>query len=417
VSTTRGVAFTSRESGRWTTGALPDADALLRAAAATRLRGVARLTGDDVLWGWPFGVATGPAAAPGRRPVPAHPRTVLEAQLGRALAHGPVVVTFSGGRDSSALLALAVDVARREGLPAPRALTFRYPGSDDGAQESDWQDAVADHVGLADWDRRLVSEEFDLLGEPGRSLLAAAGGPAFQHSLASEAYACLLARGGTLVTGTMGDWAFAPRRATVLRAMARGRGWRRAATRRYLLAAAGPAPLRRRLAAADLDPLPWLSPAAAERRRAAAAAEPPAPLRWDRDLLTLPRHRFFTLGRQTRQAVADAFGCTRLDPFASPQFLQALAAWGGPVGIAGRNPAMRALFADVLPEALLGRTTKAHFNASRIGPATRAFAASWDGTGIDPTLVDAAALQAQWLSATPHAGALSLLQHAWLARR
>jgi asparagine synthase (glutamine-hydrolysing) len=416
VSATRAPA-----SRRWTTEGLPGAAELLRSASPNPLPGLARLAGDDLLWGWPFGVASGTARARHprrpRRPAEPHPRTVLEEQLRRALARGPVVVTFSGGRDSSALLALAVQVARRERLPEPRAVTFRYPDADDGAQESDWQDVVADHVGLAGWDRRLVDGEFDLLGEPGRTLLRLAGHAVFPHSLASEAYACLLSRGGTLVTGTMGDWAFAPRRATVLRTMARGRGWRRSATRRYLLAAGGPAPLRRHLAGADLEPLPWLRPAAAERRRAAAAAEPAARLRWDRDLLTLPRQRFFVLGQQTRQAMAAAFGCARLDPFATPAFLDALAAWGGPAGIAGRNPAMRALFSDVLPEAVLGRTSKAHFNTSRTGGATRAFAASWDGTGVDPSLVDADALRAQWLSPLPHAGTLSLLQHAWLAAR
>jgi asparagine synthase (glutamine-hydrolysing) len=308
-------------------------------------------------------------------------------------------------------------VARREGLAPPRALTFRYPDDDAGAQESDWQDLVADHVGLGEWDRRLVSGEFDLLAEPGRSLLGMAGHAAFPHSLATEAYACLLAEGGTLVTGSMGDWAFEPRRMTVLRAMARGHGWRRAATRRYLAAVAGPAPVRRRAVVSDLDPMPWLRPAAAQRRRAAAAAEPLAPLRWDRDLLTLPRRRFFRYGQQTRHAVSDALGCTRLDPFASPDFLRSLAAWGGAVGIAGRNPAMRALFGDVLPDALLGRTTKAHFNGSRFGAASRAFAASWDGAGVDPALVDVDALRAEWLSPEPHAGSLSLLQRAWLAGR
>jgi asparagine synthetase B (glutamine-hydrolysing) len=346
-----------------------------------------------------------------------HPRTVLEARLGEALATGPVVLTFSGGRDSSALLALALHVARREGLPEPVALTYRYPATDLGADESGWQDLVAEHVALRHWERLHVRDELDLLGPLGRWLLDRAGHAVFPFSLAAEAYACMRAKGGTLVTGEMGDWAFAPRRMTVLRAMAKGRGWRRASTRRFLLEAAGPRWLRRRMVAGSPDELPWLRPAAAVARRQQAAAAPLPPLRWDMDLLSLENQRFFVLGVQSHQAMAAAFGTRRLDPFADRDFLEALAAWGGAVGIAGRNPAMRALFADVLPPQMLGRTTKAHFNRSRFGPSSRAFAASWDGVGVDPSLVDVDRLRAEWMSNTPHAGSLSLLQQAWLASR
>jgi hypothetical protein len=55
------------------------------------------------------------------------PRAALEELLAEELARQPCFVSFSGGRDSSALLATALDVARRRGLPEPAAFTLRYP--------------------------------------------------------------------------------------------------------------------------------------------------------------------------------------------------------------------------------------------------------------------------------------------------
>jgi len=54
-----------------------------------------------------------------------------------ALLRPPCVVAFSGGRDSSRLLAAAADLAAREDLAPPTAYTFRYP-LDPAADESHW---------------------------------------------------------------------------------------------------------------------------------------------------------------------------------------------------------------------------------------------------------------------------------------
>jgi hypothetical protein len=48
-------------------------------------------------------------------------RGVLEELISPALERPPCVIGFSGGRDSSSLLALATHLARREGLPMPVA--------------------------------------------------------------------------------------------------------------------------------------------------------------------------------------------------------------------------------------------------------------------------------------------------------
>jgi len=77
------------------------------------------------------------------------------------------VVAFSGGRDSSLLLAVAADLAAREGLEPPIALTFRYPG-DPAADESSWQEFVVAHLRAAhlpfEWVCRDITTELDVIG-------------------------------------------------------------------------------------------------------------------------------------------------------------------------------------------------------------------------------------------------------------
>jgi asparagine synthase (glutamine-hydrolysing) len=76
---------------------------------------------------------------------------------------------------------------------------------------------------------------------------------------------------------------------------------------------------------------------------------------------------------------------------------------------------MHALFSDVLPRAVLGRTTKASFNHAHAGEATREFARTWDGTGVDEDLVDPEQLRSVWLSDEPTMATGVLLHSAWLA--
>jgi asparagine synthase (glutamine-hydrolysing) len=63
-----------------------------------------------VVWGRDPAASPLPPAPPG-----VTVRAALEAVMVRALHRPPCVVSFSGGRDSSAVLALATHVARREG--------------------------------------------------------------------------------------------------------------------------------------------------------------------------------------------------------------------------------------------------------------------------------------------------------------
>lgn len=85
---------------------------------------------------------------------------------------------------------------------------------------------------------------------------------------------------------------------------------------------------------------------------------------------------------------------------------------------------MEQIFAGVLPEAVIGRRSKARFRWSYWGPATAAFAESWDGSGL-PSFVDADIVRKVWTAITQtatelplHAGMASLPLHAaWLGSR
>jgi len=73
------------------------------------------------------------------------------------------------------------------------------------------------------------------------------------------------------------------------------------------------------------------------------------------------------------------------------------------------------LFGDLLPRAVLERSTKAQFTNAVCTLHTRSFARQWNGAGVDTDLVDPEALRDNWLSDAPHAPTMALLQQAWLA--
>jgi asparagine synthase (glutamine-hydrolysing) len=78
---------------------------------------------------------------------------------------------------------------------------------------------------------------------------------------------------------------------------------------------------------------------------------------------------------------------------------------------------MMALFADLLPDPVLSRISKASFGGVFWGPASRRFAEEWDGTGLDDGLVDPAALRRAWLAPVPVYGSALPLHAAWLSTR
>jgi asparagine synthetase B (glutamine-hydrolysing) len=344
-------------------------------------------------------IAAGQLLEPGE-PIllePGHddPRAEIERALTRALLRPPCVISFSGGRDSSALLALAAAIARREGLDPPVALTQRFPDAP-ATLEDDWQERAIAHIGVADWIRLDHRDDaFDVVGPIARKVLErhGPGHPSNAHFVVPMLEH---ARGGTIVTGLDGDSLFGGwywgRAVRVLagRLRPRPRDVLRVA---HLLA---PAPVRRAArghrAGSHLRP-PWLSAAAVpEFRRLRAASVQPR--RSDRYVGSLLASRHFQLMRRQLDLISSPAEVTMEHPFLDPAVLAAYATWSGRLGRGTRTDVMRALFGDLLSAEALSRSGKARFGDVYLASHTREFGATWDGSGIDPELVDADALRA-----------------------
>lgn len=379
-------------------------------------RGLVPMAPVDVARGWVTGfLPPGNSALPSEPPGESTgPMEALERCLREALLRPPCVVAFSGGRDSSVLLAVAVRVARREGLPLPVPVTRRHPGVE-SANEDDWQELVIRHLGVSEWVRHEVGDEVDLLGPMATASLQRHGvlWPVTTHV---AEHLLRVACGGVVVTGEGGDEVFGPRRVTAVPAALRRPG--RSAVVAVAQAMA-PRVVRRRWLAARLQRglvAPWLR-AEARRDFVADIARDDAgePLHWAGSIARHRRARFLVEGMHTKALLAAERDVVYVCPFADPGFLAAAGRMGGATGLGTRTQALRRLFADVLPDAMLARETKASFNAALFGRHSRAFVTAWDGSGVDTDLVDADGLAQVWAGDHPHAMSLPLLQSAFLA--
>lgn len=363
------------------------------------------------------GMSFGERLSP-RPPFPAlgahRPREVLEELLRQALAHEPCHVCFSGGRDSSALLALATHVARRDGLPEPVPLTARYPGCP-AADENDWQELVIGHLGLRDWTTFDVTDEGDVLGEAACEVLRRFGvtGLAPAHTLLLHARC---AGGGSMVTGTGGDEVFAPGvyRRQSFRLLARTRPRRRVPWE--LAFNALPLAARRRIEArwTPIPHLAWLRPDAQRQVVQRGRRSMRLTTSYAADVLHMIDTRGYERVCAVLSALAGWAGVTLVEPFFDPRFMRALALETPEGGYVDRTDALEALFGDLLPATILRRTSKASFNEVLMGPRARSFVRHWDGSGIDAAIADPVALKAAWEAPHPDVRSLSALQQAWL---
>ncbi len=374
---------------------------------------VPRLSPLEVAAGFPIGAA---APTPSTEVPAGGPVAALEDAMLPALQRGPCVVSFSGGRDSSAILALATRLARREGLAVPVPVTLRFPEAP-AADESAWQEQVVRHLGLIEWERVEVTDELDLVGPVAGVVLRRHGllwppNTHFHQPILDRA------RGGAVLTGIDGDGLFASWRWARPARIVRGRLRPQSSDLPRMLLASAPTTLRgaverRRPPIA----LRWLSArgqADLDEVRAEERASEPA--RWDRWIDWYARRRSLRMVIEGLRLLAGDVDVLPVHPFADPRFLGTLARdrrWGG---IGDRTRAMELLCGDLLPQEVVQRGSKAGLDVPFWNRHSRAFARAWDGDGAGE-LVDARALRDEWRSATPHACASTLLQAQWLDAR
>lgn len=376
-----------------------------------------RMTPLEVAWGWldtePVGAA---AVCPGR---PEEPVAALERAIRPALLRPPCVVQFSGGRDSSLVLAVALRLARREGLAEPIARTHRFPGLAETA-EDEWQERVARHLGVREWQRVDLDDELDLVGPVAGPSLRRHGmlWPPLVHVRHFD-FGDI--SGGALVDGEGGDEVLGPGRMAPLQHVLARRRLPTVAALKRVGFSLSPRPLRRvgarRWYEHQLRP-PWLRPDAWRALRSVLAQELAGePMDRRRALARHGRLRAVSLFRSNTAALGDEHGVLVVHPLLEPTVLAAIGAAGGRRGFPSRSSAMTSLFAGLLPDDVLRRADKARFNRSAFSTHSRAFAAHWDGRGVDDALVDPELLAGAWKTREPSAMSFALLQSAWLASR
>jgi asparagine synthetase B (glutamine-hydrolysing) len=333
-----------------------------------------------------------------------------------ALAKPPCIVAFSGGRDSSLLLAVAVDTARREGLPQPIAFTKRHPKVGESI-EDDWQERVVRHLGIADWVRVDFDAELDAIGPLAGHFLSRYG-VVWPPMLWTMWPFLRMASGGSLVTGDGGDEMLGPGRSGPVARVVHERDLSLLNFRRCASALAPP-PVRKlvlnrrhRLNALH----PWLRPDAQAMVRdllvgldLSEPLERPASLLWQRGL------RSEEIYVRNASRLATAAGVLWVPPLLDRTFLRALGRAGGRLGYPSRTAALRANFSGLLPEDVLSRRSKANFVGAWFTHHTRSFAKAWDGSGIDQDLIDPEALRRELLRDSPSAMTAAAVQAAWLA--
>ncbi|MEU7571090.1 asparagine synthase-related protein [Micromonospora sp. NPDC049240] len=358
---------------------------------------IPRPTARDVAYGVVLGLD--PAApTPAARSGPAlSPLVALERAVLPALRRPPCLVSFSGGLDSSLVLAIAARVARREGLPDPVPVTWRFTDAP-RAQETPWQAKIIAELDLTrQWQILQAGDDLDLVGLVARRLLTRYGQvhPPSRHL---HLPIVELARGGALLTGVGGDQILD--------------GWRRR-----------PASLRGRLGRlrAGLrrrppDPLPWLRPEVARQARRAFVAEQRAePHRLAARIAWHLRRRDLTMTRVGLAAIAADHDVLAVAPLLDERFAAALAARHGRL----RSPSRRELLAVIadaaLPPVIITPRRKATFDEVFLRAATRELVSAWDGSGVDDSLVDVAALRREWSRWRFDSRTAALVQQVWLA--
>lgn len=373
------------------------------------------MTPTEIAWGYPLG-SVGPLAPPGDG---GHttPREALEQVIRTALLQPPCGIAFSGGRDSSTILAVATEVARRDGLPEPVALTRVFPDVP-STEESEWQEMVVRHLDVRDWQRLPIGDELDLLGPIATARLRDHG-VVWPPTIHSDAHLVELLEGGSLLDGEGGDEVLgvSDHRVAPLTFLTRAPRPLRWSRIRSALGALSPYAVRMRHARRRYDgwPLPWLRTEAREALLTALSEfRASQPLAFRSSVRAVPGRRAQALLLRNRKLLAAAKRVSFESPLLHPDVVHALARDGGWLGRGDRADVLGALVPDLLPAAVIERRTKAEFGGTFMSHHTREFASSWTGAGVDPSLVDPDELRRMWLQGDRNALTSALLQAAWL---
>lgn len=370
----------------------------------------------DLAVGWLFGNEERPPLADAD--TGAGPREVLERIVLELLQKGPLGVTFSGGQDTGALLAVALHVARREGLPEPVPLSLRF-GSEETARDEAAQAAAIAVFGLHErWQRIDVAGASELLGPHARDGLRRHGlqfpPQAWWVRPMAERLAQVTGPGATLIAGHGQAELFAYWRFGALRDVATRKRPPRRADLELLRAAATPRRLREARARRRYAgrPLRWLRPGVSERM--AQLTEPPAWRRYDRTITFLRARRCESETQRGYRRHAADYGVDAGFPRLDDRWLAAQVRHGGAFGFGDLPSHLEHLFGDVLPPILKARRDKAAYGRVFFGPETRAFAERWSGGGLPEDVVDPDVLRRLWTSDRYDWRTAALLQAAWL---
>jgi Asparagine synthase len=382
----------------------------MSAADTTTPVEIPQLDALEVSSGAIFGPRRGPTEEVERRPT-AGPGETLEELLLEGLQRPPCVVAFSGGRDSSALLGEVTRVARSHGLEDPVPYTLRF-GEAPRTDETEWQEIVIRHLGLKEWGTRAVVDELDALGPLALDVIRRHG-PHWPPNAHTLGLLLAPAPGGSLVTGNGGDELFTAWGGRLRTLALRGKVRPRRADLKPLLTPYLPTAV---LARRPRFQLSWLTPDAGREvaRRFAANAKHRDPS-WAATLEDYLHSRYLELALGITAGMAAAADVRLVQPFYDCRYVRSIYADAPAEGYPSRGYAVQRHFGDVLPPELPRRLTKATFTEVFAGPRMRRFAAEWDGSGLDPGLVDPEHLRDQWLSARPDMRTLVPLQAAWLA--
>ena len=291
------------------------------------------------------------------------PRMALEQILVPALSRPPCGVSFSGGRDSSTILAVAAGVARSHHLPAPIPVTLRFPGVE-STDESEFQELVVRHIGLSEWLIVEPGDTLDIMGDLATDITRRHG-LMYPPNVHFHAPVCEALGGGTVLTGLGGDEILEPQPNHELAAMFAGRlmpnqALLRGLLKRYIFRDRRRAQVRRQYGSYFAWLLPDAKQELLERLIEWAMEDSLSAAR----SLTASTFRLRYLHRAAADLIrlAADYEVSMLHPFLDPVFVGAVAEHVGWAGPDSRTEMLRSLFGDLLPVRLVERTSKAQFD-------------------------------------------------------